>query len=86
MTSVQECICAIAHWMDSNKVKLNTDKSEAMTVGTASRINQIESDSIRIVDSDIIFQNSVKYLGARLDNTYPCLNALEISVVLHFDL
>ena len=68
MTSVQECICAISHWMNINKLMLNTDKTEAMTVGTASRISQIESDSIRILDSDIIFQNYVKNLGVCLDH------------------
>ena len=36
MISIQECICAISHWMDSNKLMLNTDKTEAMIVGTAS--------------------------------------------------
>ena len=66
---------------------INTDKTEAMAVGTASQISQIESDSIRILDSDIIFQNSVKYLLVFLLITfYPCLNALVTSVVLHFDL
>ena len=67
MTSVQECICGILNWMDSNKLKLNTDKAEAMTVGTVSRITHIESDSVRIYDSYLIFQNSVTYLGVRLD-------------------
>ena len=46
-----------------------TDKTEAMTVGMAYRSNQIESDSILILDSDIIFLNSVNYFGVRLDHT-----------------
>ena len=65
-----QCICAISRWMDSNKLMLNGDKTEVMTVGTASRINQIDSDSNRILHFDIIFLNSVKYLGVRLDHTF----------------
>ncbi len=41
---------------------LNTDKTEAMIVGTASRVGQIETGSIPILDSGISFQSSVKYL------------------------
>ena len=45
-----------------NKLMLNTDKTEAMIVGTASRVGQIETGSIPILDSGISFQSSVKYL------------------------
>ena len=55
--------------MDSNKLVLNADKTEVMVVGTASRVNQIESDTINILDSEITIQKSVKYLGVRLDQT-----------------
>ena len=48
---------------------LNTDKTEVMTVGTASRVKQVASNSIAILNSDIKIQESVKYLGVRLDQT-----------------
>ena len=48
---------------------LNTDKTEVMIVGTASRIKQVASNSITILNSDIKIQESVKYLGVRLDQT-----------------
>ena len=31
--SIQACIHDVLHWMDSNKLKLNTDKTEVMPVG-----------------------------------------------------
>ena len=56
--------------MDNNKYILNTDKTGAMIIV----IRPLESldrksSSTRILDSEIIFQNSVKYLGVRLDHT-----------------
>ena len=56
-------------WMDSNKLMLNSDKTEILTMGTASRINQVDIDTIQILDSSISFQKSIKYLGVRLDPT-----------------
>ena len=38
-------------------------------MGTASRINQVDIDTIQILDSSISFQKSIKYLGVRLDPT-----------------
>jgi hypothetical protein len=68
-SSIQDCISATLIWLESNKLMLNTDKTELMTVGTASRVNQIDIKSIQILDSDISFQDSVKYLGVKLDRT-----------------
>ncbi|XP_072028205.1 uncharacterized protein [Amphiura filiformis] len=73
ISSIQNCISSILSWMNSNKLMLNTDKT-LLTVGTSSRIKQVdrtEDDTIQILNSDISFQQSVKYLGVRLD--CPCL-------------
>ena len=66
---VQNCIKAVMGRMDSNKLMLNSDKTEILTMGTASRINQADIDTIQILDSSISFQKSIKYLGVRLDPT-----------------
>ena len=59
----------VSCWMNSNKLMLNTDKTEILTVGTSSRIKQVDftSDTIQILNSQVPFQQSVKYLGVRLD-------------------
>ena len=67
--SIQDCISAISCWMDSNKLMLNADKTEVLIVGTASRIEQLDCDAIKILDTDISLQKSVKYLGVRMDQT-----------------
>ena len=55
--------------MNSNKLKLNTDKTEVMSVGASSRLGLVGSDSACIGGTDIRFQSSVKYLGVRIDQT-----------------
>ena len=67
--AIQKCISDILCWMDSNKLMLNTDKTEVMIVGTASRVKQVASNSFTILNSDIKIKESVKYLGVRLDQT-----------------
>ena len=66
---VQNYIKAVIGWMDSNKLMLNSDKTEILTLGTASRINQVDIDTIQILDSSISFQKSIKYLGVSFDPT-----------------
>ena len=67
--AIQKCIRDVLCWMDSNKLMLNTDKTEVMIVDTASCVKQVASNSITILNSDIKIQESVKYLGVRLVQT-----------------
>jgi hypothetical protein len=67
--SIQQCTSAILAWMESNKLRLNSDKTELLTVATSFRINQVQRDTINIMNSEIAISNSIKYLGVRLDRT-----------------
>ena len=64
--AIQKCISDILCWMDSNRLMLNTDKTEVMIVGAASRVKQVAGNSITILNSDIKIQESVKYLGGEI--------------------
>ena len=55
--------------MNSNKLKLNTDKTEVMPVGSASRVALVESECANIGGNSVPFKMSVKYLGVHLDQT-----------------
>ena len=50
--SVQSCIQTyigdVLIWMNSNKLKLNTDKTEVMPAGSASRVALVESECTNI--------------------------------------
>ena len=66
---IQTCIEAVLSWMNSNKLILNTDKTEVMAVGTSSRLSRVDCNSANIGDSNIPFKTSVKYLGVKIDQT-----------------
>ena len=55
--------------MNSNKLKLNTDKTEVMPVGSASRLESVDSECANIGGNSVPFKTSVKYLGVHLDKT-----------------
>ena len=50
--------------MNSNKLKLNTDKTDVMPVGSASCLKSVD-----IGRNSVPFKTSVKYLGVHLDRT-----------------
>ena len=55
--------------MNSNKLKLNTDKTEIMPVGSASCLESVDSECANIGGNSVPFKTSVKYLGVHLDKT-----------------
>ena len=55
--------------MNSNKLKLNTDKNEVMPVGSASCLESVDSECANIGGNSVPFKTSVKYLGVHLDKT-----------------
>ena len=55
--------------MNSNKLKLNTDKTEVTPVGSASRVTLVESEYANISGNSVSFKASGKYLGVYLDQT-----------------
>ena len=68
-SAIQCCIVDILSWMKSNYLKLNTDKTELMAVGSSSRLRLIGSDSACIGNNNIPFKTVVKYLGVKIDQT-----------------
>ena len=55
--------------MNSNKLKLNTDKTEVTPVVSASCLESVFSESANIGGNSVPFKTSVKYLGVRLGKT-----------------
>jgi len=67
---LSDCFRAVHHWLDLNGLSLNTDKTEAIVIGTSSR--QASESPVTSVDlGDVSVQTSdcVKTLGVILDDT-----------------
>ena len=56
--------------MNSNKLMLKTDKTEVMSVGTSSRLSQVDCNSENIGGSNIPFNTSVKYIVVKIDQIF----------------
>ena len=65
----ETCVEHVKALMDSNKLKLNDDKTEALVLGTRSRISVCYSEHLEIGGSPIPFQPNVKSLGVVLDSS-----------------
>ena len=74
---IQTCIGDVLNWANNNKLMLNTNKTEVMPVGSASRVALVESECTNIGGNSVPFKMSVKYLGVHLDQT--------LSVLQHID-
>ena len=53
--------------MNSNKLKLNPDKTEVMVVGYANELKSVKSESTQIGGCNISFSKYVQYLGVQID-------------------
>ena len=49
-------------WMQSNELKLNTEKTEMMLIGSSVHISSVDCESANIGGSSIPFQTTVMYL------------------------
>ena len=74
ISNLAECTNHVLKWMNNNKLKLNTDKTEIMKVGVTSCLSRISEKSMTVEGSNIMFQDNVKYLGVKLDSTLSMKN------------
>ena len=68
-SNIQSCISDTLSWMKSSKLKLNTEKTAMMLVGSSVRISSVGCESADIGGSCIPFQTTIIYLGVHLDQT-----------------
>lgn len=54
-------------WMTANKLKMNNDKSEIMLCGTATKLKNINIETVKIGEDLVDFSNEVKDLGILID-------------------
>ena len=66
---IEGCIHDVLLWMNSNKLMLNTDKTEMMPVGSPARLRLVDGDSATVGGNTVPFKSSVRYLGVTIDQT-----------------
>jgi hypothetical protein len=62
------CIDNINHWMSSNRLKLNVDKTQFIWLGTPQQLAKINCSSLILDGVDISISEEVTFLGVVIDN------------------
>ena len=62
-----DCIASVERWMRSNRLKLNSDKTQFMWLGSKQQLAKIKTECIKIREHCIKFSTSAKNLGVTLD-------------------
>ena len=62
-----ECIESVERWMRSNRLKLNSDKTQFMWLGSRQQVAKIKTEHIQIEEHRIKFSTSAKNLGVTFD-------------------
>ena len=67
IATIESCITSIKHWMDRNRLKMKSAKTDFILIGSRQQLEKCKMASI--LASDEIVQRSpiIKYLGALID-------------------
>ena len=68
ISRVTECIADIDTWMSSNRLKLNSDKTQFIWLGTRYQRQKVDITSIQLGISEVKFQSNVNDLGVIIDD------------------
>ena len=68
LLNVNECLSAVAAWMHSNRLQLNSDKTEFLWCTTSRRQHRLPTAAPKIVSSFIEPSSSARDLGVIIDS------------------
>ena len=68
--SVTDCILEIDNWMSSNRLKLNSEKTQFSWLGTRQQLSKTNAHTVNIGSSTIHLQANVNNLGVIIDEQF----------------
>ena len=75
ITAMESCIADVSRWMHSDKLKLNSDKTECLLIGTRQQLQKVSNIStLSVGDSQIAPSSEVRNLGAWFDSKMSMLS------------
>lgn len=66
---LEQCSTTINNWMNQNKLKMNTSKTEFIIFGSKQQLDKCNTSEIDIAGDLIQSESCIRYLGAFLDQT-----------------
>ena len=71
ISSLSDCLTDISSWMKSSKLKLNSDKTEFIIIGTKQQRHKLSTHfPVKLLDNDITPSDSVRNLGVIFDSDF----------------
>ena len=67
MCKLEECPANLKVWMNENRLKMNTDKTEFVLFGSRSQLDKCKTKALNVDDTKIVLVDRMKYLGVILD-------------------
>ena len=64
---IESCLQNVAAWMTENRLKLNSDKTEILIIGTRQQLSKMTYESINVCGEDIKSSSYIRNLGVYLD-------------------
>ena len=61
--AMKQCIRAIRAWMQSDKLKLNENKTEVMLIGTRQQLSKVNLGTLTVGDTSVAIVNKARNLG-----------------------
>ena len=69
INDIENCMCSIKEWMDSNRLKMNSAKTEFILFGNQRQLQKCSTNSINVEQELVKKTGKIKYLGVWLDET-----------------
>jgi hypothetical protein len=79
-TSVSDCVSDVAAWMCSNRLHLNTDKTELLWCASPRQQHRLPSVSMSVAGCDVIPSKSVRDLGVFIDSDLTFRSHIDVIV------
>ena len=79
---IEKCCVDINSWMACNYMKLNTDKTEVLCIGTPANLKKVPIVRVNIVSHEIVASQHLKNLGVIFDCNLKYLVMLFITCIL----
>ena len=71
ISSLSDCLTDSSLWKKSSKIKLNSNKTEFIIIGTKQQIHKLSNHfSVKLLDNDIYPSDSVRNLGVIFDSDF----------------
>ena len=64
---LERCCSNLKTWMDTNKLKLNEEKTELIVIGSKPNLQKFDDKTIKLGDISVSPSDHVKYLGVKID-------------------